>query len=66
MNKDFNQTKLLSFSEEKQLKVVWLFKTLCEQLSPEAYQKYRPLARDMMQLLNEEIVLSPLPKVKKQ
>ena len=52
--------------KEKQLKVVWLFKTLCEQLSPEAYQEYRPLARDMMQLLNEEIVLSPLPKVKKQ
>ena len=51
---------------EKKLKIVWRFKTLCEQLSPKAYQEYRPLARDMMQLLNEEIVLSPRPKVKKQ
>ena len=53
-------------AKEKKLKVVWSFKTLCEKLSPEAYQEHRPLARDMMQLLNEEIVLSPLPKVKKQ
>jgi tetratricopeptide (TPR) repeat protein len=52
--------------KEKRLHIEWTYLTLCEQLSPKEYQAHRPLARDMLQLLNEEIVLSPQPNLHKQ
>ena len=48
------------------LSVTWTYFTLCEQLSPQEYLKHRPLARDMLQLLNEEIVLGPQTQIEKK
>lgn len=50
----------------RQLTLTWLYQSLCERLSPEEYITYRPLARDMIQLLNEEVVLSPKPTLKER
>lgn len=51
---------------QRSLRVTWTYLTLCERLTPEEYLEYRPLARDMLQLLNEEVVLGPLPKIEKE
>ena len=48
------------------LVVTWLYQSLCKELSPQEYLKYRPLARQMMQLLKEEVVLGPKPLLKER
>ena len=52
--------------ESRRLEMKWHYQSLCERLSPEDYLAHRPLAREMIQLLNEEVVLSPSPEVKEQ
>ena len=48
------------------LSVTWTYLTLCERLSPEEYLTHRPIARDMLQLLNEEVVLAPQALIEKK
>ena len=43
--------------EARTLQIAWFYQSLCEQLSPKEYVSYRALSREMLQLLNEEVVL---------
>ena len=45
--------------ESNALKSTWVFKSLCERLSPEMYAQHRPIAREMMQLLSQEVEVVP-------
>jgi tetratricopeptide (TPR) repeat protein len=48
------------------LNVTWAYQSLCERLSPQEYLIHRPLARQMIQLLKEEVVLSSKPQLKER
>ena len=50
--------------ETHELTLTWVHQSQCSQLSPEEYLKHRPLSREMMQLLKEEVVLAPRPQLR--